>query len=271
MKINGQTKISVLIKHDKDAIEAIASINPHFNKLKNPILRRVVAPRVTIEDAARIGKCEVNEILQKLSAIGFEIETISQLKEEKAIIKDNIKIMQAINSGKVKSLDVRPVLEEGTDPFKHIMDALKELPDGYALEVINSFEPTPLIKILNKKGYASYLITTDDIVRTYFIKVAEAQEEKHSIGLVFEVSMKELEYEREKYKGKCQEIDVREMEMPFPMVTILNKLENLQEDMALFIHHKKVPQYLLPELEERQFKTWIAEIEDGNVKMLIHK
>jgi hypothetical protein len=39
------------------------------------------------------------------------------------------------------------------------------------------------------------------------------------------------------------------------MVTILNELEALPQGHALYVHHKKMPQYLLPELEERRFKT----------------
>lgn len=56
MKINRQTKISAIIRHNSAAIEAI---NPHFNKLRNPILRKVLAPRVTVEDAALIGGCKL--------------------------------------------------------------------------------------------------------------------------------------------------------------------------------------------------------------------
>lgn len=271
MKINAQTKISKLIKHNKDAIDAIAAINPLFKKLKNPILRKVLAPRVTIEDAARIGKSKVEKFFEALSAIGFIIEEQLHAKIE-PILKENSTLKEVINSGNVKTLDVRPVLEKGTDPFNHIMNVLKTLPDGYALEVINTFEPTPLIKILNKKGYASIVSTDDTVVKTYFLKVTEADEEVgNNDDIIFEVSIDELEKERLKYKDQCNEIDVRDLEMPLPMVTILNELEDLPEGHTLFVHHKKVPQYLLPELKERKLRSWIAEIDDENVKLLIHK
>ena len=65
-------------------------------------------------------------------------------------------------------------------------------------------------------------------------------------------------------------MDVRDLEMPLPMVTILKELEELKEGNVLYVHHKKIPQYLLPELAERNFKTWIAEVDDENVKLLIH-
>lgn len=273
MKINAQTKISKLIKHNKDAIDAIAAINPLFKKLKNPILRKVLAPRVTIEDAARIGKSKVENFFEALSAIGFIIEEQSNAKIE-PVVKENSRLKEVIKSGNVKTLDVRPVLEKDTDPFNHIMKVLKTLPDGYALEVINSFEPTPLIKILNNKGYASVVSTEDTVVKTYFLKVAEADEEEevgNNDDIIFEVSIDELELERLKYKDQCNEIDVRDLEMPLPMVTILNELEDLPEGYTLFVHHKKVPQYLLPELKERKLRSWIAVIDDENVKLLIHK
>ncbi len=43
MKINSQTKISALIKDNPNTIEAIVSVNPYFSKLKNPLLRGILA------------------------------------------------------------------------------------------------------------------------------------------------------------------------------------------------------------------------------------
>lgn len=271
MKINGQTKISVLIKENEKSIEAIASINPHFNKLKNPLLRKILASRVTIEDAARIGKCKVDVFFKKLAEIGFEIENNSTIKEEKVEVVQNEEILNAIQLSKVTSLDVRPTLAKGGDPFKDIMSALKILPKENTLEVINTFEPTPLIKIVNSKGYVSMVKNKEGVIYTYFFKTAEIEEKTHHNKDVFKVAIEELEKEKINCKKQVKEVDVRDLEMPLPMVTILNELENLTDQQALFVHHKKIPQYLLPELEERHFKTWIAEIEEGNVKLLIHK
>lgn len=269
MKINAQTKISTIIKQNKEAIEVIAAINPHFKKLKNPILRKVLAPRITIADAARIGKCKVEDFLDVLSNIGFEIEILTPEPEQ--AYEENSTIMQSVNSGKFKTLDVRPILQQGTDPFLHIMDAIKALPNGFVLEVINSFEPTPLIKILNKKGYASIIKSEEDVVKTYFINVREEIDQEIDVGKrVFNVALETLEAEKTKFNDNCKEIDVRDLEMPLPMVTILKELEDLLQGHALYVNHKKVPQYLLPELADRKLITWISEIDEGNVKLLIH-
>lgn len=181
---------------------------------------------------------------------------------------NNQKIEAVINKGNVQSMDVRDQLAGGSDPFKNIIDTLNTLPEGYVLEVVNSFEPKPLITILNKKGYESDVVTTSNEIKTYFLKAGEEKQPTKQ-EVVNYVSAKELEFEQLKFENHCTEIDVKHMEMPMPMVTILESLESLKENEALYVNHKKVPQMLLPELEERGFKTWISDIEEGNVKLLI--
>ncbi|NUM50637.1 MAG: DUF2249 domain-containing protein [Flavobacteriales bacterium] len=274
MKINKHSNIAKIIKHNKAAIEAIVSINPHFNKLKNPVLRAVLAPRITIEDAAKVGKCKISDFFEKLKPLGFEIE-----HEE---ISENINsnssshtiptiLKNAIEKNKIYELDVRPSLAKGTDPFNLIMQTLKEVPDDTALKIINTFEPIPLIKILNHKGYFSFVETINDIVYTYFIKTNQPVSDTTLKGIIKKVSTEEFETEKNKFLKKLKEIDVREMEMPMPMVSILSELEKLEKAEALFVHHKKIPQYLLPEIEDRNYTVLILEIEEGNVKLLIHK
>lgn len=272
-KINKNTKISELIKENEAAIEAIASINSHFNKLRNPLLRKILASRVTIEDAARIGKCEVDVFFKKLAEIGFEIEeTTSKSTTTNIEIEsnENKEILTVIKSGKVTSLDVRPALAQGEDPFKTIMAAIKILAEGYVLEIINTFEPTPLIKIINSKGYTSMVKTESNVVYTYFLKSGKAGVETTNNELIFKITVEEMEQEKANYSTKIQELDVRDLEMPLPMITILQALEELDKDAALFVHHKKIPQYLLPEVAQRNLKTYITEIDEHNVKLLIH-
>ena len=41
--------------------------------------------------------------------------------------------------------------------------------------------------------------------------------------------------------------------MPMPMMTILENLETLPPGKALYVHHKRIPVFLLTELKERHF------------------
>ncbi|MGV3538922.1 MAG: DUF2249 domain-containing protein, partial [Rufibacter sp.] len=73
------------------------------------------------------------------------------------------------------------------------------------------------------------------------------------------------------YAGNLKQVDVRQLEMPLPMVTILNELEWLPSGKALHVTHKRVPQFLLPKLQERGFQVAIKEVGPAEVYLLIYK
>jgi len=271
MIITENTRISEIIKHDSRAIDVIASINKHFKKLKNPVLRKILAPRVSIADAAKIGGVPVCVLIDNLIKIGFEVDDDCACGEVENENKNKTttekKVMKKEN---IIEMDVRPVLERGDDPFEAIMARLKTMKTGYTLKIINTFEPIPLLNILKKKGYI-YLTERPEpgIVHTYLEKDEEgagtqSKEKTKHTQLSFDTVFEE-------YKDRLHTIDVRDLEMPMPMVTILEELEKLEPGKALYVDHKKLPQYLLPELEDRNYKWVTREIEPGNVKMIIFK
>lgn len=51
-------------------------------------------------------------------------------------------------------LDVRPVLEQGGEPFVQIMEAAERIPAGRALVLTAPFEPVPLYGALGARGFA---------------------------------------------------------------------------------------------------------------------
>jgi hypothetical protein len=59
--------------------------------------------------------------------------------------------------------------------------------------------------------------------------------------------------------------------MPLPMHSILNALNNLSPNSALFVYHKRIPLFLLPELKEQNFSFLIKEISHTEVHLLIFK
>ncbi len=268
MTINANTKISSLLKYNSDALEAIVSISPKFTKLRNPILRKVIAARTSISMASKLGGCSVDDFFKKLQPLGFEIDQAAVVMKKE---NENKPVPGFVNIGadKMIELDVRSVIESGKDPLDIIVKKVKTLETGSVLKIINSFEPTPLMHLLGKQGFESYAETiSDDLVNTYFYKksginvLAENKETDHSKG---------WDEILNRFKGKLETIDVRALEMPLPMHTILEALETLSMDKALFVYHKRIPVFLLPELEEQQFSYRIKEISDAEVHLLIYK
>ncbi len=266
MIVDKNTKISEILKEKPEAIEAIASINRHFKKLQNPFLRKMLAPRVNVTAAAQVGNSTINQLLKVLEDIGFQVSY--ELENE---VNNEITTELDMEKTNIVDLDVRPILDSGVDPFNVIMDGLKTLKEGETLRIINTFEPIPLLNIIKKKGYEYESERPEEgVVHTYLKKVDGPLAEEDTTP---NVSERELTYEdlERKYEGKLSEIDVRDLEMPMPMVTILEAIETLEEGHALYVHHKRLPQYLLPELKEREFDYKAQEVDDDNMKLIIFR
>jgi Uncharacterized conserved protein (DUF2249) len=63
-------------------------------------------------------------------------------------------------------LDVRPVLEQGGEPFVQSMEAAGRIPPGRALVLVAPFEPVPLYGALGARGFShtTQCVTTDEWV-----------------------------------------------------------------------------------------------------------
>lgn len=267
IKINTNTRISTILKAHPSALEAIISISSKFNKLRNPLLRKLMAARTSIAMASKIGGVTADDFFKKLQPLGFEIEKDS--KEEAILIQNNLpEFLINISKDKITTLDVRPVINEGHDPFNTIIQAVKKINEGEVLKLINSFEPAPLIPILNKQGFDSFVeVESDEVINTYFFKKDSSNiKEPEKIA-----NSDDWQMVLNKFNNNVVTIDVRHLEMPLPMLTILDELEKLPADKALFVYHKRIPVFLLPELKEKGFEYRANEITDGEVHLLIFK
>jgi len=266
LSINANTKINSILKKNADALEAIISISPKFSKLRNPLLRKVIASRTSISQASKIAGVTVHDFFTKLRPLGFVVdETVIEEKDQEQAVPDFLK---EIKPESIEELDVRPMIESGNDPFSIITKKVKQLKAGKILKLVNSFEPIPLINILSKQGFEYYVENIGaNWVNTYFYKTPQSRlsmdEDIKSSG-DWDTYMKH-------YENNLVTVDVRHLEMPQPMLTILDELERIAAGKALFVLHKRIPVFLLPELRERNFDFRIKEISDGEVYLLIFK
>ncbi len=274
MIISENTKISTIIKANSLAINSIAEINSNFRKLKNPVLRRVLAPRVTIKMAAKIGGVDVQVFFDKLKQLGFEIDNNSSdlIKNSDKEINKNMDNMFDLENDKITVLDVREGLAKGIDPFGEIMTTIKDFSDGEVLKIVNTFEPAPIINVLKQKGFVSKVEhISEKEIHTYLKKLIEDKSDELNEKAMNESKTDDIDSVVASFKEKIKEIDVRDLEMPQPMVTILEELVTLPDDHCLYVHHKKIPQFLLPQLDERSYVYLSKEIDVDNTKMLIFK
>jgi uncharacterized protein (DUF2249 family) len=218
--------------------------------------------------ASKIGGCRIDDFFAKLESLGFQIDrTITEEKKQTGNnIPDFIKQITAANT---LELDVRPVIDSGKDPFTIITEKIKDLKTGQALKLINGFEPAPLIALLESQGYETFIETVNEnLVFTYFYKSNAASVPAPPINK----EASDWDDILKRFNGRMREIDVRQMEMPRPMLAILKELESLSQGNGLLVYHKRIPVFLLPALAEQNFDYRIKEIADGKVNMIIfHK
>ena len=268
MTINANTKIGTILKQHPDALDVIVGISPKFEKLRNPILRKLMAGRASIAMASKIGGCSVDVFFRRLKPLGFEVDKVKP-PEVKEDIKEVPEFLRNVKPEKIIKLDVRPLLKGGKDPLNIILEKIKGLQTGQVLEIINTFEPAPLMLLLKKQGFESHAeIINDNLVHTYFYKTTDTESAE---AISTEHSSAGWDDILQRYEKKLQTIDVRRLEMPLPMMTILEALCKLPADAALFVYHKRIPVFLLPELKERKLDYRIKEISDGEVHLLIFK
>ena len=55
------------------------------------------------------------------------------------------------------------------------------------------------------------------------------------------------------------------------IIELIKAGEKLPKEFALFVYHKRIPVFLLPELKERKMDFRIKEIAPNEVRMLIFK
>lgn len=143
-----------------------------------------------------------------------------------------------------KTLDVRPVLEKGGDPFGLIMKTVATLAKGEALHLLVSFEPAPLYAVLGSQGLGHHTEKrADGLVEVWFYPSATGADAGPELP---------RGDERVPLQAPVQ-LDVRGLEPPQPMITILQKLVDLGPGAQLEVRHHREPVMLYDKLKLRGY------------------
>lgn len=162
--------------------------------------------------------------------------------------------LQRITDDMRVSVDVRDDLRNGREPFSTIMAALRSVPAGGALGVRAIFEPVPLYRALERQGLAHWTeeLAADDWLVWFYPEPAAGSDDVASGDDVVL-------------------LDVRHLEPPEPMVRTLAALEALRPGATLVQLNTRVPQFLLPVLQERGYGCEVSEHDDGVVRVFIRR
>ncbi len=261
--ISPGTNVGRLLDERPELVEFLAGYHAHFARLRNRLLRRVVAPRVTVADAARMAGIPCDELVAALRRAVGEPEAGAgepAASPAPATAGPRPAVLDALRP---VELDVREDLRAGREPFARIMGAARALAPGEALLLRAPFEPVPLYEVLGRRGLAHWSEARGpDDWQVWFHRVAPGPEAGGERAPARPPGTPDAGPER-------VVVDVRGLEPPQPMVRVLELLDTLPARGVLEVLHDRRPLFLYPQLEARGFAHATDEPEPGLVRILI--
>lgn len=170
MKITRDMKIKEVLAVDEEKmLKTLYWLAPEFERLQYPKLRRAMSGRVSVQQAARIARIPLTEMLYVLNlAAGEREEKLSkELRrtdwEDFEYHETNppIKPVELINLGddnpNVVFVDLMEFAEEKRDPMPAITRGLVSLkkPEDVLL-IKHPFDPIPLRDMFARRGFSSW-------------------------------------------------------------------------------------------------------------------
>lgn len=267
--IRAGDRVAAVLAREPRLLEVLVSASPAFAMLRNAATRKTMARLVTIEQAARIAGIETAQLLARLNG-AFPSDPDAEIPDAESDRERVPEPARAAPAGLLETpedrlvdVDVREDLRAGREPLRKILDAVQALTPGQVLRVRATFEPAPLYAVLGKRGLASFTehLGNDDW-RVWFFRSespagrpaapAPAPSTTEEDGVIV--------------------LDVRGLEPPEPLQRTLEALAALPRGGTLVQLNVRVPQFLLPKLEERGFAYEIRVQSTDLVRLVIrHK
>lgn len=162
------------------------------------------------------------------------------------------------------TLDIRPELARGNEPFAAIMAATDRLAPGQWLRLIAPFRPVPLFNVMANRGFAAH----DQQLADGSWEVLFSPEIAESAGDLAPGSAPGAMF----WPDPVLTLDLCRMAPPEAGRRVLARLELLTTGEVLFALFQQVPLPLLPELAQRQHEWAGNAAADGSgYRLLIRK
>ncbi|MEO7129521.1 MAG: DUF2249 domain-containing protein [Rhodoferax sp.] len=144
------------------------------------------------------------------------------------------------------TLDVRPILRNGGEPFPEIMKAVAKLEGGESLRLLATFKPVPLFSVMQKKGYThcEKELGGGDWEVVFKPEGTGAPEPTAAAA-------KSGQDDTSAWPAPSHSLDNRGMMPPEPMVITLETLETMAPGEVLEGLYDRDPLLLYPELQTR--------------------
>ena len=155
MVITEETRLNKALDLHPAVVEYIISLNPHdFARLRKPLMRRLMAPRITLGRVAAMVGVPVGQVLERVAAFGGVTasygergRTLPQSAKERPcwVAKSDPTAVPVVNL-----LPIDETLD--ADPMPPVLDVIKQLAPGDVFFFRHKWEPQPFYDVWTKMG-----------------------------------------------------------------------------------------------------------------------
>lgn len=134
--VGPDTRLKGALDLDPRVVEYVISLNPHdFERLRNPLMRRLMAPRITLSRVAAMAGVPVGELLEGVAALGgAAVESGYRGWQLPRSPKETPPWVTGVEPGNVRTVDLLPLDDAlDADPMLPVMKEIKALSPGEVL------------------------------------------------------------------------------------------------------------------------------------------
>jgi len=147
-------------------------------------------------------------------------------------------------------LDLRPLIDAGTDPMAFVIDALAPQEAGWSGHLDAPFDPLPLRRLLARMDYSSTAEKIGErhwrihLVRDGLGRISASTDTEFCLGpAVIGATVTRMQ-------DGAAELDLRGLAPPLPMLAILRVAAHMKPDETIHVVLEREPVMLYPELVE---------------------
>lgn len=153
--IHSETRLKAALDLDPRVVDYVISLNPHdFERLRNPLMRRLMAPRITLGRVAAMAGVPLGEVLEGVAALGGV--TVKPGYREKRLPQSPEVAppwVADVEAPDVRTVDLLPLDDAlDADPMLPVVRKVKRLSPGEVLLIKHRWETQPFYDVWDKMG-----------------------------------------------------------------------------------------------------------------------
>ena len=162
--ITGDTRVAELLRDHPEVEEVLIGMAPAFEKLRNPVLRRGVARVATLKQAAAVGRIPVVVMVNELRVAAGQVPLEDAGGGEASYFESR---PAWLSQERVIEVLDEDEIDPDMMPIRPLLRRARKLGPDEILEFVSAHLPAPGIDILRKKGYRTWSVEDEGLVRTY--------------------------------------------------------------------------------------------------------